>query len=363
MARSTACDGLALVTADGLLELDEVQPAGGRRMTGHGATSGRRGPVGTRPAVADGRSAAGARMRAPCPSPSDRAAVPVEPGRTDPAAVRRPAGGCARSAARPVGRARPRSCSTGSPTRGQPAYRARQLADHVWSGRADRLRRASTRCRPGCGRRWTTAFRLRHARRDRRCATADGGPDREGAPPPRRRPDRRIGAHALPGARAATRAGHRLHLEPGRLRGRLPVLRHRASWASGATWTRRRSWTRRASGGIAWPREGRRVTNVVFMGMGEPLLNVDAVLAAAAALSDAAALRAGGAAHHHQHQRRACPGIERLTRCAAAVHAGGLAPRGATRAARPAGAAQPALAGRAASWTLRPPTPTPRAAG
>ena len=37
----------------------------------------------------------------------------------------------------------------------------------------------------------------------------------------------RVGADALPGARLAPRARHGMHLEPGRLRGRLPVLRHR----------------------------------------------------------------------------------------------------------------------------------------
>ena len=51
-----------------------------------------------------------------------------------------------------------------------------------------------------------------------------------------------------------------------------------------------------------WP-TGQRLTNVVFMGMGEPLLNTDAVLDCAAALSDPTA-SGWGAAHHHQHQRR-----------------------------------------------------------
>jgi 23S rRNA (adenine2503-C2)-methyltransferase len=41
-----------------------------------------------------------------------------------------------------------------------------------------------------------------------------------------------------------------------------------------------RFWSRRLA------TDGRRVTNVVFMGMGEPLLNADAVVRAAAAISD-----------------------------------------------------------------------------
>ena len=56
---------------------------------------------------------------------------------------------------------------------------------------------------------------------------------------------------------------------------------------------------------------GRHLTNVVFMGMGEPLLNLDAVLAAAAALTDPA--RFGlGARHITISTSGVVPGIERL---------------------------------------------------
>lgn len=44
----TAGEGLALVTGEGTLELLEVQPAGGRRMTGSELVRGRRGLVGNR---------------------------------------------------------------------------------------------------------------------------------------------------------------------------------------------------------------------------------------------------------------------------------------------------------------------------
>jgi methionyl-tRNA formyltransferase len=41
-------DGLGLVTTDGILELVEVQPAGGRRMRGSEYARGRPGLIGSR---------------------------------------------------------------------------------------------------------------------------------------------------------------------------------------------------------------------------------------------------------------------------------------------------------------------------
>ena len=67
-----------------------------------------------------------------------------------------------------------------------------------------------------------------------------------------------------------------------------------------------RFWARRLAG------SGRHVTNVVFMGMGEPLLNLDAVLAAAAALTDPARFGLGGR-HVTVSTSGVTPGIERLT--------------------------------------------------
>ena len=58
--------------------------------------------------------------------------------------------------------------------------------------------------------------------------------------------------------------------------------------------------------------DGRRLTNVVFMGMGEPLLNLDRVLEAVSALADAA--RFGlGARHITVSTSGVVPGIRRLT--------------------------------------------------
>ncbi len=88
----------------------------------------------------------------------------------------------------------------------------------------------------------------------------------------------------------------------------------------------------------------RRLTNVVFMGMGEPLLNLDRVLESIEALNDGEAVRARRAPHHRQHVGRGArdPAPDRAR---AAVHAGGEPPRRAELAARRARAAQPALAG------------------
>src|SRR5436190_20954050 len=58
--------------------------------------------------------------------------------------------------------------------------------------------------------------------------------------------------------------------------------------------------------------DGRRLTNVVFMGMGEPLLNLDHVIAAVQALSDPR--RFGlGARHITVSTSGVVPGIRRLT--------------------------------------------------
>ena len=58
--------------------------------------------------------------------------------------------------------------------------------------------------------------------------------------------------------------------------------------------------------------DGRRLTNVVFMGMGEPLLNLDRVLDAIEALNDAARLGLG-ARHITVSTSGVVPGIRRLT--------------------------------------------------
>ena len=239
--------------------------------------------------------------------------------------------------------------------RGQPAYRARQLSDHVWSAAAQTSEQLSTfpqRLRTELDEtfRIDTLAETDITRGRRR-------PDREGAPPARRRRLVESVLMRYPARGLAPRARHGVHLEPGRLRGRLSVLRHRRA---GLLARPRRRRDRRPGALLApagWPAEGRRLTNVVFMGMGEPLLNADRVLAAAAALSDPQ--RFGlGARHITISTSGVVPGMERLITSWPAVHAGGVAPRRAAGAARRARAAQPALARSARSWPR--PTGTPR---
>ena len=76
--------------------------------------------------------------------------------------------------------------------------------------------------------------------------------------------------------------------------------------------------------------DGKRLTNVVFMGMGEPLLNLDRVLAAVDALNDPTPVRARRAPHHGVDlgRRARDPAADGAR---AAVHPGGLAPRRARR--------------------------------
>ena len=180
---------------------------------------------------------------------------------------------------------------------------------------------------------------------DTELPVTDGGPDREGAPSSRRRRADRIGADALPGATGLARAAHAVHLEPGRLCRRLPVLRHRRAWLR----ARPADGRDRRPGPLGVARrliaDGRRLTNIVFMGMGEPLLNLDRVLAAIEALNDPR--RFGlGARHITVSTSGVVPGHPAAHRPRPAVHAGRLAPCRARPAARRARAAQPSLAGR-----------------
>jgi 23S rRNA (adenine2503-C2)-methyltransferase len=67
-----------------------------------------------------------------------------------------------------------------------------------------------------------------------------------------------------------------------------------------------RFWARRLAG------DGRHVTNVVFMGMGEPLLNLDVVIQTAVALTDPRRFGLGGR-HIAISTSGVTPGIQRLT--------------------------------------------------
>ena len=213
----------------------------------------------------------------------------------------------------------------GHPPAPRPAARAVRLSP----GELERLvRRARAAGLPGAPGGRPRVVGAAHVGRDdahtlpRRCArararrsaptrspTTDGAPGRrrpdpEGAPPPRRRPAHRVGADALPGARLAAGAGDGVHLQPGRLRGRLSVLRDRRA----GLLARPRDGRDRRPGALlaasAGRATGRRVTNVVFMGMGEPLLNTERGPGGGRGAHRRTALRPRRAAHHDQHQRR-----------------------------------------------------------
>ena len=228
--------------------------------------------------------------------------------------------------------------------RGHPGYRARQVLDAAWTGRGggvlarsspSRLRSATSSTGASAS---TPSLDTRGPRRGRR-------PDREGAPSARRRRAGRVGADALPGAGRRRASGTPCASQPGRVRGRLPVLRDRRARASSATSRPRRSSTRSATRPARLAADGKRLTNVVYMGMGEPLLNLDRVLDVDRRAQRPAPVRPRRAPHHGVDVRRRArdPAPDRAR---PAVHAGGQPPRRARRAARRARPAQPALASR-----------------
>ena len=114
---------------------------------------------------------------------------------------------------------RGRGAARPSPSSASRAFRADQLARHYFRRLADRPGADDRPARGGpralaarCCRRLLTAVRHR---------PADDGQHPQDAVAAARRRARRERAHALP------RPGHRLRLQPGRLRDGLPVLRHR----------------------------------------------------------------------------------------------------------------------------------------
>ena len=153
---------------------------------------------------------------------------------------------------------------------GEKAFRAEQLSRHYFAGHAPEQ---MTDLGPAARERLAPLLpplldvgphdRLRRGR------------DREDAVARPRRHARRVGAHAL------RRPHHRLREQPGRLRHGVPVLRDRARPGL----TRNLSTAEIVEQVVAAQRtesaRGGRVSNVVFMGMGEPLANykrvVDAV--------------------------------------------------------------------------------------
>ncbi|TAM60043.1 MAG: 23S rRNA (adenine(2503)-C(2))-methyltransferase RlmN [Chloroflexota bacterium] len=175
--------------------------------------------------------------------------------------------------------------------RGQPAYRARQVRDALWSGGAvttDRMRTLPVVLRGALD----EAFRI-DTLGATEIARADAGLTEKAL-------------HLLDDGRAVESVLMRYPARGGRRERATVCISSQAGCAVACPFCATgelgflrdleaaeivdqvRFWQRRLGA------EGRRVTNVVFMGMGEPLLNLDPVLAAAEALTDRARFGLGG---------------------------------------------------------------------
>jgi 23S rRNA (adenine2503-C2)-methyltransferase len=193
--------------------------------------------------------------------------------------------------------------------RGEAAFRARQLADHVWSGRAQSFDDIHTLPGP---------LRTALAETYRFCTLtgterrqADGGLT-----------DKAL--HTLDDGRVVESVLMRYPARGSRRERTTLCISSQAGCAVGCPFCATGElglWRDLRTSEIIdqaryWRNElateGRRLTNIVFMGMGEPLLNPDAVLAACGALSDGN--RFGlGQRHITVSTSGVVPGIERLT--------------------------------------------------
>jgi 23S rRNA (adenine2503-C2)-methyltransferase len=193
--------------------------------------------------------------------------------------------------------------------RGEAAFRARQLADHVWSGRAASFGDVHTL--PGPLRdALEEAYRFDTLVRSERRSADAGLTDKA--------------LHTLDDGRVIESVLMRYPARGSRRERATLCISSQAGCAVGCPFCatgelglwrdltpaemidQARYWRQQLAS------EGRRITNIVFMGMGEPFLNADAVLAACAALSDGN--RFGlGQRHIAVSTSGVIPGIERLT--------------------------------------------------
>ena len=193
--------------------------------------------------------------------------------------------------------------------RGQPAYRARQVADRVWRGHARDA--ASIRTLPAALREeLDQAFRLDTIGATEVTVT-DGGMTEKAL-------------HHLDGGAVVESVLMHYPARPGSRERHTLCLSSQAGCAVGCPFC--------ATGELGFARDletaeivdqardaarrlalgGKRLTNIVFMGMGEPLLNLDRVLPAIEALNDPR--RFGlGARHITVSTSGVVPGIRRLT--------------------------------------------------
>jgi 23S rRNA (adenine2503-C2)-methyltransferase len=201
--------------------------------------------------------------------------------------------------------------------RGEPAYRARQLEQAVWAGGATRAAELTTLPRPLAAAiaeafRWSTV-------EDEAIVGSDGGQTEKVL---HRLSDGLTVESVLMHypARAGRKARHTLCISsqagcavgcPFCATGELGFERdlETAEILDQVRSAIARLVGREAKGGGG---SGARLTNVVFMGMGEPLLNLDRVLEAVAALNDPGKLGLG-ARHITVSTSGVVPGIRRLT--------------------------------------------------
>ena len=164
---------------------------------------------------------------------------------------------------------------------GLPAFRGKQLANQYY-GRLIADPRQMTDL-PAAVREQVAEATVSPVARRRPGDRVRRGGDPKDAVARGRRHDVRIGADALSAAQ------HRLHFVAGGLRDGVPVLRDRSGRSEAQSVDGRdsragpcgRGGAARPYGdGIARPARGARLSNIVFMGMGEPLANYNRVLAA-----------------------------------------------------------------------------------
>ena len=160
------------------------------------------------------------------------------------------------------------------------------------------------------------------------------------------------------------RTGHHgVRVQPGRLRDGLPVLRDRPGRPDPQPVHRRDRRPGRSRPRAPWPRGELpggpgRLSNVVFMGMGEPLANYPRVVAALHRLIDPPPAGLGLSQRSITVSTVGLvPGDRPAGRRGPRRHAGGVAARAGRRTARHPGAGQHPLDGRRGA--RRPPTATP----